>query len=534
MLSKLPTIIKNGFNIKNVICLLVLACSIIYMFYHLIHFIGYGDDIYPISLCHSIINGNMPFVNSWSSYPGFVILSPLVLLYKTINNGYTGVVFYYKCIYFIVVLFNIFIMYHIFCLKYKDNRLLNFISAVLINQSIYLAWSSLSYSYIFVLINIYATIMFCFYDCFIMDKIRISVLSAVLMFTMSMFYPTSSIIALLYSFTFYIKNKDVKYSIVYVLTGFLLVIVYVLSILFFGGNIDSITKTIIELLALPHNQWKMGIIESIILNFHNYNKYIIFMLIAVFIMTLLAYICSKNNKKMVSILPNYCLVAFVWCFIVCYVSSIQQNYILTILMVQPLLCLYLIIQIYENMSQIKKIMYLLLIVFPFYTLIISPKIFNSISPLKQTKRIDQGIYNMLYTDNDNYNFVINLEKDIQSYFLNNKPSLYEVTVFPAIYLMADAKVCAPDTWDTMQLDVSNIESWKNTRNIRFPISSSPVINYFNYFNVKPEYITMVDYYVKDFISSNGKYEIKDFINHNYYKVYESNYGLSNLVVYKLK
>ena len=534
MFSKLFTISKNGFSLKNAICVLVLACSIIYMFYHLIHFIGYGDDIYPISLCHSIINGNIPFVNSWISYPGYVLISPIVLLYKMVNNGYTGVVFYYKCIYFVVVLCNIYIMYHIFGLKYKNNRLLNFISAVLINQSIYLAWSSLSYNYIFVLINVYAILIFCFYDCFKMNRVRISILSAVLMFIMSMFYPTSSIIAIVYSFVFLLKNNDIKYTVVYVLTGFLLFVVYILSIFVFGGSISSIIKTINEILALPHNKWKMGIIDSIILNTHMYYKYIILTFMIVLFMILLAYIISRINKRKVSLLPNYCLLAFVILFIVCYISSIQQNYILTILMAQPLLCLFFIMQIYENIPQIRRIIYFLLIVFPFYTMIISPRLFNAVEPFKQTKRIDCGIYNMLYTDNENYNFITCLEKDLNLFFANDKPSLYEVTVFPAVYIMTDAKVCAPDTWDTMQLDVANIESWKYTRNIKFPISSYPVVDYFNYYNVKPLYITMVDYYVRDFLTSNRKYEIKEYINKNYNIVYEKNHGLSNLVIYKLK
>ena len=391
MIINLLTTAKKDMNYKNIICIVIIICSIIYMFYHLIHCIGYGDDIYPISLCHSIINGNIPFVNSWIPYPGFVLLSPLVHLYKIINKGYTGVVYYYKCLYFVIVLLNIFIMNHIFDLKYKDSKMVNLISAILINQSIYVAWNGLSYSYIFILVNVYAALIICFYDSFKIDKTKISALSAVLMFVMSLFYPTSSILAILYSLFFYIKTKNIKYVLIYVLTGVLLIIIYIMSIFISGGSIDSILKTINEIISLPHNAWKMGIVDSIIFNIYKYSKFILLTFMIVFIVIIIGNIYPKINGKEISNEPNYCLALLILFSIVFYISSIQQNYILTVIMVQPLLLLYIIIQIYENVSSIKKVLYALLLVFPFYTIIVAPSLFVSMVPFNQTKKIDYGI-----------------------------------------------------------------------------------------------------------------------------------------------
>ena len=150
------------------------------------------------------------------------------------------------------------------------------------------------------------------------------------------------------------------------------------------------------------------------------------------------------------------------------------------------------------------------------------------------KYIDYGIYKGLYTTEENYQFITHLESDIKDYYIDvDNRNICEVTVFPATYLMADAKVVAPDTWDCMGLHIANIDSWVSKRRVSIPITSNPIINYFEYFKTKPEHMIVIYYFVKDFVKNSNKYEINNFIKEHYFLDLNKEYTLSNLLIYKL-
>lgn len=524
-------------KLVSILLLVLIIFDLIFVYYNIIHGIGFGDAIYPISLCHNIINGNIPLVGSWSCYPGFIFLTPIIYFYKTINNGYIGVALYYKNIYFIFMLSNILIFYKLFQLKCNNTRLFNLSISVLINTFIYISCNHLSYSYIFIIINMYCTIIIYVYDKIKLNKIVISIIMAFLMFVMTLFYPTAFVIAILWTFIIFYKNFGVhnKRAIVvaYVLTGIILSLIYIFILIYYARGYSQLLRSVNELLNIPHNKWKMNIIYSLV---KNIRKYWLFVL-ALFITYIFLISIGKkylNNYYQIND-SKYFAFMFVLLSLIYYLSSDQQNFILTIIMTISFFVSFCLLYIKDNLLFLRNLsIFLCFFIIPFYMWFVAPKFLGLTPNYKNDKYIDYGIYKGLYTNKDDYEFITNLEKDIKNYFVNIKPEICEVTVFPATYLMTDSKVIAPDTWDSMELHVANIESWVNERNIPIPIPSYPLTNYFEYFKIKPQYFVAVDYYVRDFKNNNHKYEINNFIDEYYYIDYEKEYNLSRLIIYRIK
>lgn len=521
------------------ICLIALIVfDLWFVYYNLVHGIGYGDAVYPISLCHNIINGNMPLVDSWTCYPGFIFLAPIIYIYKFVNKGYEGIVLFYKIVYYVLIILNICVFYKLINLKSKDNKLINLSISVLINSFVFISWGGLSYSYIFIIINMYCTFIVYVYNDIYINKITLSIIFAILMFVMTMFYPTAFIIAIAWTLIVYIKNfnSNDKFLIVnsYIFTGVILSIMYLLFLLFYARGYQPIFKSIYSIFNLPHNKWKVDISISIVNNFRSYWKYIIILLIVFCVLVIIGNRFNKNNKPIVMD-SYYFIYMFLILSFVYYYSSDQQNFILTILMTFSFFSAFCLLFINDNICFLRYISVILcFIIIPFYIWFVAPKYLGSTPNYKNDTYIDYGIYKGLYTNKDDYKFITNIEKDLKDYFENNKSEICEVTVFPATYLMTDAKVIAPDTWDSMELHVANIDSWVIERNIQIPIPDYPLTDYFAYIMKKPKYIVSVDYYVRDFKNNTGKYEINNFLNEYYYVDYEKEYNLSRLIVYKIK
>jgi len=355
---------------------------------------------------------------------------------------------------------------------------------------------------------------------------------------MTMFYPTAFIVAIFWTALIYIKNykSDDKIRIVisYVITGAILSIIYLITLLFFARGHTLLFKSIFSIFNSPHNILKMDLLDSIIINFKKYWKYVVALFLVFYVLIIVSRKSIRNIKLIV--LDSYIFIfMFLFLSLVYYLSSDQQNFILTIIMTISFFATFCLLYTNDNIIHLKSILVVVFfLIIPFYIWYIAPKYLGSIPNYKNDKYIESGIYKGLYTNNDDYEFITSLEKDLKDYFRIDKPDICEITVFPATYLMTDANVIAPDTWDCMELHVANIESWVNERNIPIPIPSYPLTNYFEYFKIKPQYLVAVDYYVRDFKNNNHKYEINNFIDEYYCIDYEKEYNLSRLIIYKIK
>ena len=88
--------------------------------------------------------------------------------------------------------------------------------------------------------------------------------------------------------------------------------------------------------------------------------------------------------------------------------------------------------------------------------------------------------------------------------ISTEDSICAVTRMPMVYLMANAEVCTPSTWDAQYLS-------------RGYTSAAPLLDYFEAMQEIPDVLIAMDMDIADFYE-NPKYEINEFID-EYYQMY---------------
>ena len=116
-------------------------------------------------------------------------------------------------------------------------------------------------------------------------------------------------------------------------------------------------------------------------------------------------------------------------------------------------------------------------------------------------KVSSGVFEGLYTSKERREFIMKFE-DFISENTNSNETICVVTREPMIYVMSDARIQSPQTWDPQYL-------------YRGYTSSEPLLSYFKDLNIEyPDTIIATNSAPSDFFENN-QYEIKEFINENY-------------------
>ena len=148
----------------------------------------------------------------------------------------------------------------------------------------------------------------------------------------------------------------------------------------------------------------------------------------------------------------------------------------------------------------------------FYVLLILSSLLNMYSyiyrddPVRElTARVESGIYRGLYTTPERKRLVEELERVLEANICQDE-TVCVVTRAPAVYMMAKAKICAPQTWDAQFLE-------------RGYTSADPLLSYFEAIDETPDVLAATTWDISDFYE-NPRYEINSFID-RYYKLSET-------------
>ena len=116
-------------------------------------------------------------------------------------------------------------------------------------------------------------------------------------------------------------------------------------------------------------------------------------------------------------------------------------------------------------------------------------------------RVPSGVYKGLYTTKERSEFVQQAEQFVSGN-TNADETLLVVTREPMVYVMSEAKICSPQTWDSQFLYRGNV-------------SAEPILSYFRQTGrTFPDIIVATNSAPTDFFE-NDAYEIKHFIKENY-------------------
>ena len=121
-------------------------------------------------------------------------------------------------------------------------------------------------------------------------------------------------------------------------------------------------------------------------------------------------------------------------------------------------------------------------------------------------KVERGIYKNLYTTSERRDFVLKME-DVISSNTTSSDHLCVATLEPMLYVMSQAKITTPVTWDPQWL------GRKTKQGIL--TSAKPLLSYFEKLSIPyPNVIATTNTRLKDFYE-NDVYEIKHFLKVNY-------------------
>ena len=132
-------------------------------------------------------------------------------------------------------------------------------------------------------------------------------------------------------------------------------------------------------------------------------------------------------------------------------------------------------------------------------------IYNDSGILSLNSKITKGVFSGQYTTSNRANYVENMEEfvniNINSIANINEKKLSVVTLEPMVYLMSDAEIYTPWTFDVQYL-------------FKGYFSSKPLVDYYKQYKEYPQILFATNKNNPDFYN-NSKYEINNLINEKY-------------------
>lgn len=510
------------------------------------------DEIHGIASIYHIAQGKVPFMTSWDYHTGWCLQVFLFKIFRSFSPDLEGIVLFFRICYGLFSLIVISAVSLLIFSKYHKKSIVLFVLPLLfwvpfsISQISYITFPV----YILVLV---ATLLYTANKKNV-ERIRYLIIG-ILMGLACITYPTLVVMAALFVlWIMFFENKEVRVkNIFWYIFGAILVGGIFCFWIFSQGSSSLFIQALTGMLSSPHEQTK-GIINTAFLIQTFKNPFRVYFLrkftgiiFAYFAFTMFIHIRIKKEKivwnslcfilfQMVNIYFNYLNIGYLtfggFLGIVPIVLDLREekrNSFIIYFIVWFFFCVT-----YNFTSDNKNVfaafeatgsLIILIVGLVFSEYIVTEHKFIGITislllcftglihiytyvyrdePVKQlTEPVTQGIYKGLYTTEDRKKFVEELE-NLLSEQTFNEDKICTATRMPAVYLMAKANICAPQTWDAQFLS-------------RGYTSASPLLDYFKAINDVPDVFIASTMDVADFFH-NSKYEINAFID-QYYELY---------------
>lgn len=502
------------------------------------------DEIHGIASIYNIYKGQTPFMTSWDYHTGWCLEAPLIAFYSFVYPELEGIVLFFRLAYIVFVVANLTLITYLMQKQFHNKNICFYIFPTLF----YVAFSQFIINYNSFTLNILLLVSTLL---FVKEKGQSCCFaSGILMGLVCISYPTFVILAVFLAvFILLVDGGEVQYrkTIWYILGGMITVCIFFLW-LFSKGSYELLLSGLSGMLSSPHEIGKGGINASFLIKvFYEPIRIYLTTINAKFLGLYMIFFTIIALKVKNKILNSFILVAFlvvniyvsissigyliagdfaafiifivfsdkrVWrkylvfwvvviSFILTYCFTSDNCSIITAFIAVGQMIFFLIGLIFSDQEIVphKGAAMLAMMVLSVSGLLYAYTYVYRDEPVKElTIRVEEGIYKGLYTTQGRKQFVEKAE-DMLREEINKEDKICVVTRAPMVYLMANADICAPQTWDAQFL-------------CQGYTSAAPLLDYFEVIKEVPDVLVATNMDVSDFYN-NPKYEINEFINRNY-------------------
>lgn len=541
---------KIGLERKTTLARMFLVCIYVVFFLLLLYrsflSVELTDEIHGIASIYNIYKGQTPFMTSWDYHTGWCLEAPLFALYALVSPELEGIVLFFRLAYIFFVGANLTLITYLMQKHFHNKDICFYIFPTLF----YVSFSLFQISYNSFTVNILllaSTLLF------VREKEQLCCFaSGILMCLVCISYPTFLILAVFLAVFILLADRgEARYrkAMWYILSGTITACIFFLW-LFSRGSMELLNSGLKGMFSSPHETGKGGmnalfLIKTFYEPIRTYftavseklpGFYIVFFIIIVLMV--------KNKKKFWN---SFLLLAFlvvntyisinsighlivgdfaafiifigfsdkrVWkkylifwvvviSFILTYCFTSDNCDIFTAFGAAGQMVFFLIGIILSDREIVphKGVAILIMMILSVSAMLYVYTYVYRDEPVKELSvRVEDGIYKGLYTTQGRKQFVEKAEKMLKEE-INIEDQICVVTRAPMVYLMANANICAPQTWDAQFL-------------YRGYTSAAPLLDYFEIVKKVPDVLVATDMDIKDFYN-NSKYEINEFINRNY-------------------
>lgn len=548
---------KQAVIYQKLLTVIIIIALIILLFARAFDSVELTDEVHGIASIYNIYLGKVPFMTSWDYHTGWCLLVPLFALYHKLVPSLSGVVLYFRVIYLLFTGLNAVIIASL--LRDRNNREGGHVGLYVFPILFFVPFSIFQINYNTFVIQVLSLISVMLFTSQKSgtETIRYFIIG-VLMCLNCITYPTFIVAAILLAIWIVFENRSYNWkskACWYIFGGMMPAVIFIIWI-FSKGSFQMFQEALNGMFSSPHEQTKGAINFEFLLQTFYYPIKTYFL--RVFSILIFGYVVAVNmfTKKMSK---KAAVTASVLFFILYLLLNIWFNreilgyaefgiligVILTVLLLKPSLfkkyavffmMLLLFVLTYSFTSDNKNIFLSFENAGPFIALLVGivlsanlPELnsaflgFISVAlavsglsntyayiygdaPIEQlTEQVEYGVYKGLYTTSERKIFVEKLERELKR--IPKNKTVCTVTRAPMVYVMSQAQICAPQTWDAQFL-------------MRGYTSSKPLMDYFKAINQTPDILVATSLDVNDFYE-NSKYEINTFIE-SYYTLYYTN------------
>lgn len=543
-----------------VLYLLLIACLYIRNCFG----IDLEDEPYHVASVFQVLQGGVPLMSIWDGHTGFFILAPFAAIYKALVPSLNGVVLYFRQVGLTIIILNELFIAYLFYKKYDDKRAFLFIiPACFISQSRLINYNSASamllvsvWALLFTADDAKAQGPRHLLAGILMGFVCLNYPTDALIAILVGVY-------LLVSAIRTHNDRHELARLAFYALGVVLVGGAFFAWIFSRGSVGEFQAAVHAVLNAPHTAYRGPISASFIFQTFVVNGGLYFLRGYIGVLFLYAWACvlirrfAPDSKKtelyvisflaycLLSLLPNRTGIGYgifgltLGTIVVMFCSDrefIKKNYTLYLIALVFLLIYCLTSDTKRVMVGISASAQLLAnaIVITIYlyersadgaadgrrrhyvnVLLVGLSIVGILSQFgyvygdgdiyQLRARVAGGVFEGQFTTADKKSYIDDMESfvdgSIQEIPDVTSKKLTVMTLEPMVYLMSDANIYAPQTFDAQYL-------------FKGFFAAGPMTDYFDQYQAKPDIIFATDAHNPDF-ATNDAYEIKQFIGENY-------------------
>ena len=553
---------------KRMIFTTAVILSVLFLLvYRIIHSVDVSDEAYGIAEIYNASLGNIPIVDIWDPHTGWFLYVPILKLFKLLSNDLEGIILFFRCAYLFFAVVVMGVVYYILQKNTVPNNHY-LLLLVCISSICYVPFSVPQIGYnagvSFLLILVFALV----YSS--EKRVNLLSAGVLMGITCLLYPTMAVLTVLFSLFLRYIAHKKLRLLTFYFIGVGVVGVLFVIWITSTGGLEEVIdgmkamattpheaNKGSVDFVFLKNTYydrlslfftlpqmivwgaylciWIIAMIvkqnniyteipihvaflvqQYLYIHFNNailpisQGGYMLFTVFLVSIVLLIRHRCVLNMRFFLGI-----VLLVGWITTYCFTSDNKNLFFgfdaagpLVIFMGAFIATYLWNANIIDDTASAWKsisglLIPLLLIVFSissFFGYVYRDEPFSNLN-----SRVDAGIYKGLYTTEEKKNYLENLELDIKN-TIDRNTRVCMVNNMPALYLMSEADICAPQTWDAQFLANGYT-------------SAQPLISYFEHKKKMPD-IMIANNYIDNEIFQRTDAEIWDYLE-QYYDYYDT-------------